>query len=129
MMKLLKLMLTWWNTHSFGTLVWTKRRGQLVGQDGQGNRYYVDRLGASINGKTRRWVIYNGDVEATRVPPEWHGWLHYTVDETPDEAGVERRDWHQPHQSNQTGLKTAHKPAGPADSASYPSGYDAWTPE
>ena len=128
-MQFLKLLLTWWNNQTIGTLWWTKRRGVLVGQDAQGNLYYTERDGQSINGKPRRWVIYNGDVEATRVPPEWHGWLHYTVDETPDEAGFERRDWHQPHQSNQTGLETAHKPAGPKDAASYPAGYDAWKPE
>ncbi len=128
-MQFLKMIFTWWNTQTLGTLIWTRRRGELVGMDAQGNRYYRDRKGASINGKTRRWVIYNGDIESTRVDPDWHGWLHYTVDETPDEADYTRRDWHQPHQINPTGTKDAHKPAGPADTASYASGYDSWKPE
>lgn len=129
MMRLLKMIFTWWNSQTLGTMLITWRRGELVGVDEQGNCYYQDRHGASINGKTRRWVIYNGDIETSRVPAEWHGWLHYTVDETPDEAGMTKREWMKPHQMNLTGTKDAHKPAGPADTASYADGYDAWKPE
>ncbi len=78
-------------------------------------------------------MVYNGDVEASRVPPEWHGWLHYTVDTTPEENAPERKSWEQPHQINQTGLAGAHQPDGSlldgnakqADS----SGYEAWSPK
>lgn len=129
MMRFLKMIFTWWNSQTLGTLLITWRRGELVGVDGQGNCYYQDRHGASINGKTRRWVIYNGDIETSRVPAEWHGWLHYTVDETPADANMTKRDWMKPHQMNLTGTKDAHKPAGPADTAGYADGYDAWKPE
>lgn len=129
MMRFLKVLLTWWNDQTIGTLLFTWRRGKLVGVDDQGNCYYEDRAGQSINGKVRRWVIYNGDVETTRISPEWHGWMHYTVDETPDNAGQVKREWMKPGQINMTGTKDAHKPAGPADTASYADGYDAWKPE
>lgn len=129
MMRLLKMIFTWWNGQTLGTMLITWRRGKLVGIDEQGNCYYQDRHGANINGKTRRWVIYNGDIETSRVPAEWHGWLHYTVDETPDEANIEKRDWMKPHQMNLTGTKEAHKPAGLADTTGYADGYDAWKPE
>ncbi len=111
-MKFLRFIFTWWHGQTFGTALFTLRRGKLVGTDGQGNKYYVDKKGRSINGKPRRWVIFNGDVEASRVPPEWHGWLHYTVDETPLDSLPIRKDWHQPHQINQTGLDTAYQPDG-----------------
>lgn len=129
MMRLLKMIFTWWNSQTLGTMLLTWRRGELVGVDAQGNCYYQDRHGASINGKTRRWVIYNGDIETSRVPAEWHGWLHYTVDETPDIANLKKHDWMKPHQMNLTGTKGAHKPAGPADTAGHVDGYDAWKPE
>ena len=90
-MQFLRMLFTWWHSQTLGTALTTWRHGELVGMDEQGNRYYRDKNGKSINGKTRRWVVYNGDVEATRVPPEWHGWLHYTVDETPEEAGFEKK--------------------------------------
>ena len=92
MMRFLKMLFTWWNDQTLGTLLITRRRGKLVGIDDQGNRYYEDKHGASINGKTRRWVLYNGDIETTRISPEWHGWMHYTVDETPNAANQVKRD-------------------------------------
>lgn len=129
-MQFLRMIFTWWHGQTIGTALNTWRRGELVGMDAQGNRYYQDKKGASVNGThPRRWVIYNGDVEATRVPPEWHGWLHYTVDETPVQAPPQKRDWHGDHQINMTGTKDAHKPAGPADAASHSAGYQSWQPE
>ncbi len=53
---------TWWNGETIGTRFWTWRKGELVGEDEQGNHYYRERNG------TRRWVIYNGLVEASTHP-------------------------------------------------------------
>ena len=61
---------TWWSGQTFGTQMWTWRFGELVGQDEQGNRYYRTK-GRKIDptlGFERRWVIYNGYAEASRVP-------------------------------------------------------------
>lgn len=60
----------------------TLLRGRLVGQDAQGNKYYEDKK-TTRYGKPRRWVIYNEFAEASKIPSEWHGWLHYTTDEPP----------------------------------------------
>ena len=76
---------TWWNGQTFGTQVWTRLYGEFVGEDEFGNRYYRTK-GGKIDptlGFERRWVIYNGVAEASRVPPSWHGWLHHTVDVPP----------------------------------------------
>ncbi len=135
-MQFMKMIFTWWHGQTLGAALNTWRRGELVGRDEQGNKYYQDKNGASVNGKTRRWVAYNGDVEATRIPPEWHGWLHYTVDDIPnqmafgpDQVVIERRTWHKSHQINLTGTENARKPAGSVDAASFPSGYQSWKPE
>jgi NADH:ubiquinone oxidoreductase subunit len=66
---------TWWNGQTFGTQLWTWRFGELVGQDEFGNRYYRTR-GGEIDPTLlmeRRWVIYNGEAEASSIPPSWHG--------------------------------------------------------
>jgi len=61
--------------------------GELKGVDQLGNKYYENL--ETTPGKTR-YVIY-GDrswwfaANAQNVPPEWHGWLHHTVKETPYE--------------------------------------------
>ncbi len=67
---------TWWSGQTFGTQLWTWRFGELVGQDEQGNRYYRTK-GRKIDptlGFERRWVIYNGYAEASRIPPDM-AWL------------------------------------------------------
>ncbi|MBE8191676.1 MAG: NADH:ubiquinone oxidoreductase subunit NDUFA12 [Alphaproteobacteria bacterium] len=128
----MRMSLTWWHSQTFGTALHTWSRGDLVGEDVEGNRYYQDKSGRSINGKPRRWVIYNGDIEATRVPPLWHGWLHYTQDVAPNAegAGLVHRHWQKPHQRNMTGTKSAHQPIR-ADIAAggTPEGYHAWSPD
>ncbi len=55
-------------------------------------------------------MLYTGTVEASRVPPEWHAWLHYTVD-----APLERspaKPWIKDHQPNLSGTAAAYLPTG-----------------
>ena len=45
LMKLFLLkFFTWWSGQTFGTQLWTWRFGELVGQDEQGNRYYLSLI-------------------------------------------------------------------------------------
>ena len=124
-MEFLKQLATWWNGQTLGTRVWTWRNGTKVGEDAQGNTFYQNRDGS------RRWVIYNGEAEASRVSPEWHGWLHQTYQDPPTEAPLPRKAWEKEHQENLTGSAMAYAPAGslraatPADR----SDYEAWQPE
>ena len=105
---------TWWSGQTFGTQLWTWRFGELVGEDEQGNRYYRTK-GRKIDpslGFERRWVVYNGYAEATRVPPSWHGWLHHTVDVAPTEETYKPHEWEKPHIPNMTGTPAAYRPSG-----------------
>ncbi|RUS59268.1 NADH:ubiquinone oxidoreductase subunit NDUFA12 [Pseudorhodobacter sp. E13] len=124
-MYFLKRLLTWWNSQTISTQIFTWRKGQKVGEDEQGNIYYQ-----TADGK-RRWVIFNGEIEATRVNPDWHGWLHFTWDTTPSEAPLVKKSWEKPHQENLTGTDATYAPAGsirrPAPVAR--SDYEAWQPE
>ena len=118
-------LLTWWNSQTLGTQIWTARHGTKVGEDSQGNVYYQ-----TANSK-RRWVIYNGESEASRVPPDWHGWLHHTYDEPPTVAPLPRKSWELPHEENMTGLPGAYHPPGSLYVADPKPrrDYDAWQPE
>ena len=82
-----------------GTRLFTWMRGELVGSDAQGNKYYQDKR--VIPGRRRkRWVMYNGVAEASRVPAEWHGWLHYTTDAIPPAGGAPMPwSWPRPSQN------------------------------
>jgi NADH:ubiquinone oxidoreductase subunit len=132
-MFLLK-MFTWWNGQTFGTQLWTWRFGELVGKDEQGNSYYRTKGGKidPVLGFERRWVIYNGYAEATRVPPSWHGWLHHTVDVPPTEEAYAPREWEKPHLPNLTGTPLAYRPSGSTlASGRRPKAtgdYQPWTP-
>ncbi len=118
-------MLTWWNSQTWNTQFWTWRHGQKVGEDDQGNIYYQTRDGK------RRWVIYNGESEASRVPAEWHGWLHHTYREPPTKDPLKKRAWELPHQENLTGTPAAYVPAGSLLRAEPVKrrDYEAWQPE
>lgn len=106
MFKFIKRFFIWWQDATVGTLLFTMLKGQKVGEDGQGNRYYQTKDGS------RRWVIYNGTVEATRVPAEWHGWLHKTFAAPPTVEPLESQPWEKPHKPNLTGTKGATMPPG-----------------
>ena len=54
---------------TLGTWLFTKLRGESVGADDQGNRYYQDKR-ATPGRRRKRWVIYQGEPEASRVPPD-----------------------------------------------------------
>lgn len=116
---------TWWNSQTIGTQIFTNRNGVRVGEDDQGNVYYETKDGA------RRWVIFNGEAEASRVSPDWHGWLHHTWDEPPSKTPLKHKTWEKPHQENLTGTAMAYAPAGslrrpdPQPRADY----EAWSPE
>lgn len=99
-------------------------QGRLVGEDSNGNRYYEDKKETRY-GKPRRWVIYKGRAEASKIPAEWHGWLHYTLAE-PEKPG-RRYGWQKDHLPNPTGTPDAHQPKG-LRGVSPPKDYDAWKP-
>ena len=105
---------TWWNSATWGTFWWTWLYGEHVGTDAQGNRYYrTDRGRVEKDFQfERRWVIYNGLAEPSRIGPDWHGWLHHTVDTIPAEDNYKPRDWEKPHRPNYTGTPNAWRPRG-----------------
>jgi NADH:ubiquinone oxidoreductase subunit len=122
---------TWWNGATLGALYDITRRGTAVGQDDQGNRYFEERK-ASRDGRPRRYVIYNGVAEASRVPPDWHAWLHYMIDEPPSRAPLKRQAWEKPHRANMTGTVMAYHPSGSlagAGKAESMDEYEPWRPE
>ena len=112
--------------------VFTKRNGVLVGTDRYGNTYY--RMKTTAPGqRERRWVMYVGEPEATKVPPEWHGWLHHTYDAPIAETSPLVKPWVKPHQANATGTLQAYRPPGHmlegGRRARATGDYQAWTPE
>ncbi len=117
---------TWWNGSTLNTQLYTWRKGIKVGEDEQGNVYYRNA------DDTQRWVIFNGEAEASRISPDWHGWLHHTFDEPPTQKPLEHKPWEKPHQENLTGTPLAYMPKGSIREGHRPverRDYEAWQPE
>ena len=106
---------TWWDGQTLNTQLYTARKGVKVGEDDQGNVFYTSKDGK------RRWVIYNGEVEASRISPDWHGWLHHTFDELPTDKPLVHKDWEKPQAAQSAAqssdkdvqAETRHAPSSP----------------
>ncbi len=117
---------------TIGTKLHTLLRGKLVGEDEFGNRYYTERKVSCCGGRGKRWVIYLGVPEASKVPAHWHGWLHYTHDQMPTADAAKRYPWQKEHKPNLTGTKLRYLPPGhvlgEGDRPVNASDYQPWQP-
>ena len=118
---------------SFETWLSTLFTGTQVGEDEFGNRYYQARR-IPKEGRRKRWVVYKGAPEPTKVPAYWHGWLHYTTDRIPQNAAAAHKfPWQKTHVPNLTGTQDAYVPPGHmlrgGQRAATVSDYEPWVPK
>lgn len=127
-MGVLAKIFTWWNGATIGTALWTRRFGDEAGRDEAGNIYY-----RSKKDRARRWVIYAGDNDGSRVPPDWQLWLRGTIDEVPDKALPPVRRFQTKPTPNLTGTMAAFRPDGALGSGKIrpasTGDYEPWIPE
>jgi NADH:ubiquinone oxidoreductase subunit len=133
-MNFLRSIFTWWTGATIGATFQIRKASVLVGEDEAGNRYFETRHKRwNYDGRNRRFVIYNGYADASKVGPDWHGWLHHTFEEPPTRAPLARRSWEKPHLPNLTGTLWAWRPRGSisrgGERAAAAGDYQAWTPE
>lgn len=85
--------------------------GTKVGEDEFGNKYYKSKktLGFRVGkpNTERRWVIYKGFAEPSKVPPTWHAWLHQIT----DEIVKNDKDFIEKPIPNLTGTQNSYKPS------------------
>ena len=123
-------LITWWNSTTLGT--WLGLRGKRkVGEDELGNVYYEG--GRDTYGLPRRWVIYAGSNDPSRMPPAWFGWIHRQIDDVPERSLPPVRPWQKPALPNMTGTRLAYRPSGALQKGGHrppaTGDYEAWTPE
>lgn len=119
---------TWWNGASWGTSIFSRRNGEEVGRDEDGNVYFQHRKDPA-----RRWVIYGGSNDSSRVPPGWNAWLRGTIPEIPEKSLPPRRSFEAKPEPNLTGSDQAWRPAGSLRAAgkrpASTGDYSAWRPD
>ncbi|CAG0901362.1 unnamed protein product [Darwinula stevensoni] len=93
--------------YRFNDLRW----GQYVGEDKYGNKYYENKF--FFMGRSR-WVEYppnvGTDYDASMVPAEWYGWLHYKTDNLPTKVPPVKYPWMLEHSPNTSGSNQAYFP-------------------
>lgn len=123
-------LITWMANIHIRFVTW--RTGEKVGTDRFGNTYYRAKS-AHPGVKERRWVLYAGEPDATKVPPEWHAWLHHTTKKPlPEGNSPFHKPWQKEHIPNLSGSLQAYRPPG----HQYAGGqrvratgdYEPWTP-
>jgi len=103
MLTFFKQIFIWWNQQTFGTRIHTFISGKFVGKDSLGNKYYQNKTG-------KRWVIYNGEIDATKIPNEWYSWMHYTRNKIENDHDLKKYNWQKEHMPNQTGTNKSYHP-------------------
>ena len=86
MLTFFKQLFVWWNQQTVGTRIQTIISGKFVGKDFFGNKYYQNKSG-------KRWVIYKGEIEATKIPNEWYSWMHYTKNKIENLHDLKKHEW------------------------------------
>ncbi len=113
---------------TIGTKIYTLIRGIQVGSDSYGNKYFVN---SKNNSKAKRWVIFKGESEASKVPAHWHAWLHKMTNDPPIDY-KHKYKWQKNHKPNMTGTSEAYYPSNHPLSNSYKKNeadYETWEPE
>tara|TARA_B100000427_G_C15425730_1_gene558376 strand:+ start:491 stop:850 length:360 start_codon:yes stop_codon:yes gene_type:complete len=117
MLTVFKEIFIWWNQQTFGTRLNTILFGKLVDKDVFGNKYYQSKSG-------KRWVIYNGEVDASKIPEEWYSWMHRTGNKIENIHEIKKYNWQKNHLSNQTGSANSYHPKKNKDATKKK--YNSW---
>ena len=116
---MIKQIFTWWNSQTVGTFIYTILFGKLIGKDQFGNKYYENKKG-------KRWVIYNGEINASKITSDWYSWIHYISSVKPTERNQKKYEWQKPHKDNKTGTNDAYTPNKISKKAKKFKKYETW---
>lgn len=97
-----------------------------IGKDDYDNSYYESFL-TDYLGRKRRYVIFEGINDPSKVPPMWHAWLRHMIKDIPSN---QKEHWHNGFVPNLTGTKLSYNPVnqdGKRDKVT--NDYIAWNPE
>tara|TARA_Y100001958_G_C21021330_1_gene397734 strand:- start:19 stop:375 length:357 start_codon:yes stop_codon:yes gene_type:complete len=116
-----KQIFTWWNSQTVGTFIYTVLFGKFKGKDQFGNKYYQNKTG-------KRWVIYNGEINASKITSDWYSWIHGISKDIPINLEQNKFSWQKPHKDNKTGTKESYKPNKISKDNKKFKKYESWKP-
>ena len=93
-------------TNNLGTLLNSFFYGKKVGQDNNGNKFYIHKYNLK-----RKWVIYNKLVDPTSLSVEWQLWLTNNKTIVPSEINNSKSYiWQKEKTPNYSGTKNSYHP-------------------
>ena len=100
-----------------------------VGTDNYGNIYYFKKnKSVKNNYRERRFVLYKGVVEASKIPQEWNAWLHHVTGDAP-KLSLKKPKWIKSHIPNLTGTPFAYEYKDKKDLKKIKNIYSVWSPD
>ena len=96
-----------------------------IGKDQFGNEYFESKNSDYLD-QNKRFVIYQGLVEPSKIPPLWHAWLHHLSNITPTKS--QNYIWQHDYQPNLTGTKFSYHPNNKSLRNKVASDYNSWKP-
>ncbi len=104
MLTFIKKIFVWWNQETIGTKIYTLLFGKIVGKDEFGNKYYQNK------NKTKRWVIYKSEIDASKIPSDWFSWIHFMKNKIEFNQEPKKYSWQKSHSPNMTGTNKSYHP-------------------
>ncbi len=75
--------------------------GKKVGEDAYGNQYFETNRKDSF-GRKKRFCLYNGKPEASKISPEWFPFMHYQIEAKDVLKNPKQYKWQKPALPNLT---------------------------
>ncbi len=99
-------------TNNIGTILYTLLNGKKVGEDSQGNKFYIHK-----KNKKKRWVLYKKHIDPTNLEVEWQIWLTETNNNNNKEIIINKASfkWQKNKKANLTGTLASYHPAKQKD--------------
>jgi NADH:ubiquinone oxidoreductase subunit len=66
-----------------------------VGSDEYGNQFFELKTSDYL-GRKKRYCLYNGYVEASKISPEWHPFMHYQIEAKAVKKTFKQYKWQKP---------------------------------
>ena len=89
----------------------------------------LEKMNLETNKKDNRWVVYKGEINASKITSDWFSWMHHTTDKIPSNKKENKFFWQKPHKDNKTGSQKAYRPNKIIKQSKDFKKYETWKPK
>ena len=96
--------------NNIGIILYSLLNGKKVGEDQQGNRFYIHK-----RTNKKRWVLYKKKIEPTHIEVKWQIWLTEADKNKETIINTPSFKWQKNKKANLTGTADSYHPASHSD--------------